>query len=275
MAILFDDAASERLSVASAVATAAPITMACWFNTDNNSANQTLMDLHASGYGSARNNFMLRADGFTGGDPLTARTGGASSAALATTTSGYSVNTWHHACGVFAATNSRSVYIDGGSKGTDTGNLTPAGVDETIIAAQGGLADDLYVSGMMAEAAIWNIALSDAEVAILAMGFSPLFVRPESLVFYLPMIALGGGGTQQDWIGGRTMTETNTPATAAHPPNIIYPSWLTTGYGISTAASVLSGSLIFSGNMVAIPLSAEYRQFSVPVPRTTFGTNRE
>ena len=44
-----------------------------------------------------------------------------------------------------------------------------------------------YCDGSLAEAAIWNAALSDAEVAALATGVSPLLVRPGSLVFYAPL----------------------------------------------------------------------------------------
>jgi len=38
------------------------------------------------------------------------------------------------------------------------------------------------MDGDLAEAAIWNIALSDADVARLATGESPLSVRPDALV---------------------------------------------------------------------------------------------
>jgi hypothetical protein len=75
------------------------------------------------------------------------------------------------------------------------------------------------MSGSIAEAAIWNVALTDAKVAILAAGFSPLFVDPQSLVAYWPLVR----DTDDDVVGGYDMTAYNTPTVASHPPKIFYP----------------------------------------------------
>jgi hypothetical protein len=53
---------------------------------------------------------------------------------------------------------------------------------------------------------------------MLAAGFSPLFVRPQSLVAYWPLIR----DNDNDIVGGYDMTAYNTPTVAAHPP-VIYP----------------------------------------------------
>lgn len=42
--------------------------------------------------------------------------------------------------------------------------------------------------GFPGSRAIWDVALSDAEVALLSRGASPMLVRPEALVEYWPMI---------------------------------------------------------------------------------------
>ncbi len=47
-----------------------------------------------------------------------------------------------------------------------------------------------YMSDSSVEEANWNVALTDAEVAALASGVSPLLVRPENLVRYRPLIVV-------------------------------------------------------------------------------------
>ena len=135
------------------------------------------------------------------------------------TTTGYTANTWHHACAVAASDASRSVYIDGGSKATTTTSISVSGEYRISIGRFSDSSPSVYFSGKIAEAAIWNIALSDAEVALLAKAVSPLMVRPEALIFYTPII--GKYSPEIDLIGGLSLTVTG--ATAAPHPRIIYP----------------------------------------------------
>ena len=216
MARLFDDASSQYLSYASAVLSAVPISLACWFNTDNTAAEQELISICRS---NADHWHSLRASGSIGGDPIRASTfdGGWNAAQ---TTTGYSANTWHHACGVWAAADSRSAYIDGGSKHTQTSSRTPTSLDLTYIGAnEFSSSPTNYMSGSIAEVGIWNVALTDAEVAILAKGYSPLFVRPQSLVLYIPLIR----DNDEDLIGGLSFTANGSPTVSAHP-RVFYPS---------------------------------------------------
>jgi hypothetical protein len=69
-----------------------------------------------------------------------------------------------------------------------------------------------YFDGKVAEAAIWSAALTDAEVASLGKGVSPRLIRPQSLVFYAPLIR-----NLVDVRGGRTLTNNNTATVATHP----------------------------------------------------------
>jgi hypothetical protein len=48
-------------------------------------------------------------------------------------------------------------------------------------------------TGSVAEAALWNAAPSDAEIAVLAASFSLLFVKPGNLVAYWPLIRAAAG----------------------------------------------------------------------------------
>ncbi len=65
--------------------------------------------------------------------------------------------------------------------------------------------------------AIWNVALTDSEIATLAEGVSPLRVRRDALVYYCP---IGGQSPEIDIIGGVNMTVTGT--TVDEEPPIPY-----------------------------------------------------
>lgn len=156
-AVLFDDAANEYLSV-SASPVIAPFTLSCWFNSDDLINNQVLVGIG----GAAANYTELVASGAGGGDPIDIRSAAGGGPGAAVTTTGYSANTWHHACGVeFGA--SRAAYIDGGSKGTDANVRAPA-LTTTFIgrhAVGGGI---WFMSGKIMDVRIYNRALSDTEV---------------------------------------------------------------------------------------------------------------
>lgn len=215
MARLFDRLIPEYLGVNQAVTIGYPITMACWFYSVNADDTQYLMSICDS---SQDDNYWGMYLNGSGADQVVAklRTTGSNEAS---TTTGYSINTWHHACAVFTNSTLRAAFIDGGSKGTHVLNRTPdATQDRTGIGVEYKNATGQGFDGRIAEAAIWNAALTDAEVAILARGYSPLFVRPQSLVAYWPLIR----DEDQDRVGGYDMTPFNTPSVAAHAP-VIYP----------------------------------------------------
>ena len=73
------------------------------------------------------------------------------------------------------------------------------------------------MAGRIAEAAIWNVALTDSEVQALASGVSPLRVRPESLQAYWPLFAVTGNAI--DYSGkGNDLTDNGTVGVADHAP---------------------------------------------------------
>jgi hypothetical protein len=214
MAILFDPASTEYLQIDSATVTTYPFTMAAWYYvTDANFRSIMFIgDLSSSS-----NYHELYVNGT---DTVRARTraGGANEAV--TTTTG-SLNNWEHACGVWTSATDRAAFLDGGGKGTETTSRTPTGIDRTSIGRRSDSSPEIPFNGRIAEAAIWSVALSDAEVALLAKGYSPLFIQPQNLAGYWPLIALGD---IQDRVGDLNMTAFNTPVTAVHPPKIIYPA---------------------------------------------------
>lgn len=176
---------SDYIEATSAVVTAVPLTMACWVNPDNTSANHTPIAVSAD---TGLERWMLQLAGGLAGDPIRAFTQGGGSNDTANA-SAFTANTWQHAAARFSANNNRRAYRNGVGGTANTASITPTGVNRTNIgcswasAARAGFHD-----GEIAEVGIWNVALDDAEIAALATGVRCSLVRPQSLVFYAPLI---------------------------------------------------------------------------------------
>jgi hypothetical protein len=203
---------NQSLQTASAPASALPITMACWFYSSSTTASQTLLSI-----GNTTGDFRgprLIAEGAAAGDPIRADYTVGSANGIARTTSGYSQNIWHHACGVYESTASRTAYLDGGSSATNTASVTEALVVNTLTVGGRFLGGSigLFAVGRIAEVGIWNVALTADEIASLADGMTCDKVRPQSLVFYAPLVR-----SLQDIRRGLTITNNNTATVANHP----------------------------------------------------------
>lgn len=223
MAVSLTSAGGDFLRLGSAVTSGVPLTMACWFNMDNITAAHALIWI---GDGGSTNRYItLIAAGNVSGDPvrLFIHSHGAGTN-IADSTTGYSGSTWHHAAGVVVSMTEAYAFIDGGSKGSDNGGSPndPFAWDRTTIGYIDDSTPGSNADGDIAEAAIWDTNLSDAEIAWLATGASPLSLthRLANLVMYKPLIA----GTNNEFynIGG-TFTEQGTPSYVAHAP-VMYPT---------------------------------------------------
>ncbi len=218
MARLFDDASSQYLKITDKPISAEPYTMACWFNVD---VQQSQFLLCLSDASSTVDRVSLVAKAV---DPWPVRLqyANSSNTAAAESTSAYSVNTWHHVCGVVANYNDLRVYLDGGNKGTSTAANTAVvygNVDTTSIGAlvwNNTVSE--FTSGRVAEAAIWNVALNDDEAAALGDGYAPPLIRPGNLVAYWTLLR-----TDNDEWDGYHMTAQNSPTWGDHPAKIVYP----------------------------------------------------
>ena len=212
MARVFAGGSSQSLECSESPVSALPITFSCWYNTDNTADLKGLMRVqNSSGY---YHQLALMHSGYGAYVAMIANDGSASQADSSTT---YSVGVWQHACGVEASTTSRAAYINGGSKGTNSTSRTISSPDETKIGSFDG---GYYMYGGIAEAAIWNAALTDFEVWLQAkLRLSPLWIRPQNLVFYSALL----NNEDYDIVGRRKLTAVNGPTVAAHPPGIIYP----------------------------------------------------
>lgn len=225
MARLFDDGSSEYLQVESAAITAYPFAMACWFNSNDDTVSQALIwvgDKDVATYYTV----LLAYSGTNIG--AFSHNYGAAAADTANTSTGWSANTWHHAAGIWLSTSERHAYLDGSGKGSNTtvvGAL--ANHDRTAIGASRDSTDRRYMSGHIAEAAIWNLTdwgANDAEretnfekaIASMAKGYSPKSF-PLGRVSYWDLIR-----SLNDTTGGLNMTASGT-VVSAHT-RMIYPA---------------------------------------------------
>ena len=216
MARLFDDASSQYLSNANAVVTAVPCSMAAWVYKDDTTNTGAVISIGAS---ATVAHMTLR---YNSSEDASAISRSVLAGANAAVSSGAGANNvWTHVAAVFASSTSRAAYRDGGNKGTNATDTTPLLLDRTHIGQEALSGGGNFFSGRIAEAAIWNIALSDADVADLAKGYCPLLVRPDGLVAYWPLI--GRASPEPDLIGAFDMTLNAGPTQVEHP-RIIYPS---------------------------------------------------
>jgi hypothetical protein len=224
MARLFDDAQQQYLqwSGATPPVTSPPFTLACWARTDTDAVDQTLIwigDKDTAGQSLGALELLAAEDGRR---KVIARTVADNGEAGAAKAWDYSVNTWHHVCGVFAADDDRLVRLDYSSYGSDDTCLTASGVDSTSIGRLGHGTPAEYVSGALAELAVWSAALTDSDIKALAAGYAAPQIRPHQLVSYWP---LGGfyGREDRDSLGRYDLTAHNAPSWTEHPP-LVYPS---------------------------------------------------
>jgi hypothetical protein len=200
---------NQYLSTASGPVTTVPLTIACWFYPDTITTRYSLVSINSSSI-TVTGFFYISARGDLAGDPIRISVDANGTAAVNSTT-GFVANSWNHACGVFESNSSRTVYCNGGGSATSTASYTPS----NIVLMNIGYFDTAataYMDGRIAEVGVWNAALTAAEVESLADGMTCDKVRPQSLVFYAPLVR-----DLQDLRGGLTITNNNTATVATHP----------------------------------------------------------
>lgn len=213
MAVLFDDASSEYLEYAGAVVTGVPLTMAAWVKSDETPPSSGQIAVAIDRSGSTHGYRIGWVPAFIRYYASASETPDKEGRAISPF--GETWGVWRHLCGVFAAADSRAVYVDGGNKGIDVANVTPSSLDLTGIGRASWAPSRLaFWSGVVAWPCIWNVALTDEEVAELATGAWPPLIRPESLVAFWPLYSVND---MRDIKGGYNLTAYNTPTTADNP----------------------------------------------------------
>lgn len=198
MARIFDNTLAQYLNRGGAVLSGLPMTFSCWFWLNAGSSNPVLMALGDAASTGAPSFDLI----YTGGDSkIHAEHAGSVDDDTAASTIIAPINQWCHGCAVYASATSRSCYLNGANKGTSVVSVTSTGtLNESRIANLALNLTGFTLNGRIAFPAIWNVALSDAEVAALGQGVSPKLIRPSALKSYLRMS--GGNSPEPDFKGG-------------------------------------------------------------------------
>lgn len=208
MAYLFNGT-SNRLTTSSVPVSTVPLTLACWFKSTSLTLSQALIVLSLPS--DTINFYMINAAGGVSGDPLRAQKTSPAGNVTADS-SAYSSSTWNHAAGTFTSTSVTS-WLNGSSFTTNGSLATEPTVTATCIGAR--LANNTaqgFVSGDIAEVGIWNVALTASEILSLSKGVVCSLIRPQSLVFYAPLIR-----DLVDIKGSLTITNNNSTTVSNHP----------------------------------------------------------
>ena len=208
MAYSFTSASSQSLAASSPIS-GPPLTMACWFNVPSSGVTRSIFSLGING-GTHRCNMQLLSSNVINFNTVgSSGTGGFTSAGP----SSFNLNQWNHFCGVFPSLASRTAYLNGVAGTVNTENIvTQNTLTDIVIGSRWATTLGQYTQGILAECGIWNVALTAAEIASLAKGMTCDKVRPQSLVFYAPLVR-----NLQDVKGGLTITNNNSATVANHP----------------------------------------------------------
>ncbi len=185
-----------------------PLSMACWFKVPN--ITEAHVTISLADENAVNHYFNMDIRGDVGGDPVRAVARGTSQY-TAITSSGFSANTWSLGVVVFTNATSRAAYLNGGNKGTETTDQTPAGIDIVTI----GVLDTNdefheYMNGNIALVTLWDIALGDADVTALwnsGAGVDPTTIQSGNVVAHW----FDGTEVDTDHVGSFDLTPYNSP----------------------------------------------------------------
>lgn len=205
---LFDGTDTQYLNRAAAVRSSLPLSMACWFTQEDATEFANFPMLMLIGTSGVNNHRWTLGFSNTGALVAASTT---TTTVQATASATVGDTNFHHACGVWASNTDRAVYFDGANKGTNTTSNAPttAGMNQTTLGIRPTL-DGSSHEGKIAHAAFWSVALTDAEVALLAAGISPLQIQRANLICYLRR--MGTASPEVDEIAGATFTVTGATA---------------------------------------------------------------
>lgn len=247
MSYSWNGSTSKMLRTATVPLTGPACSFSAWIKSNNVTAAKTVVMIQGS---AAANDYAKLGTGSASGAQAQHRTAANGNGTAASTPTVLTTGVWIPIAGVLINGSSRAAYAYGSNKGTDA----------TVVGAYGTTPSELSVGlraggtpeafdGLIAHLAIYNIALSDADVANLAL-FAPTSVQAGNLVAYYPFTTDQGAVTYPDSVGTFTLTQTNTSFNADNPV-------LSGGAGV--AGNGAAGRVIFTyfgGDKIAIDTNA-------------------
>jgi len=165
--------------IASAVVTAAPLTMACWMHADT-----TVLQYAISiGINLSIANDYFQILGTVGPEQIVAQAAGAGFG-TAFSSNNWTAGQWHYVGGAFHSASSRFAYLDGVRGPENTSAQTPAigGFQATRIARSATEPIWHTTDAQFAGCTIWDEALDQVEMNALSIGYLPEIVHPSGIV---------------------------------------------------------------------------------------------
>lgn len=163
--------------------TVLPVTISAWFRRRTTGVSVVLASLQAH-QGSSNTGIRLTVFSTNVIRVTSITTTGTVASADSTTT--YLAGAWQHACGIVASSADRRAFLQGGSKGTNTTSRV-IGTPTRFTIGANYVSDALatWYDDVVADVALWDVALLDAEVFALSQGRDPREIQPGALVgFY-------------------------------------------------------------------------------------------
>jgi hypothetical protein len=192
-----------------------PMTLACWARpyTDARSVGTASVLLCVQQANTTHRNQLSTITASSSSFRCQANAVGSTTNGAADTTATTSANTWTHFAGVFTSSTSRTSYIAGVNPVTNTTNIgTQLSGNIVRIGTRFTTSLGVYGNADMCEIGVWSVALNTSELAALAKGIACDMIRPQSLIFYAPLIR-----DLVDLRGGVTITNTNSATITNHP----------------------------------------------------------
>lgn len=196
---------NQYLSTSASPVTGVPLTLAAWVRLAAIGASNGVVAVQNT---TTSHRFQMS----IGGTGTVSAQAGSPTGAISTTTATVSANVWSHCAAVFPSNSSRTAYANAVASVAETTASTPVGVSSVAVGARFNSSFGFFMNGMIADVGIWSAALSADEITSLWRGVSPSLVRPQSLVFYAPLIR-----DLVDVRGGLAITNTNAATVADHP----------------------------------------------------------
>ncbi len=188
--VFFVKGSSQYLEISEVPVIAEPFTVTGWFRTDDTTGFGMIWCMAVAAETNER--IMIQYRGDQGGDPLEVTVDGGGSA-NAVTSNGFSSNTWHHFCGVFASTTSRTVYLDVDivNKGTANGARNVFTVDTMAVGRECG-STPYYFDGSVEGVKVWNRVLTEDEILQDYRNSNAIFEQNRVRWFSIPAIITDG-----------------------------------------------------------------------------------
>ena len=130
----------------------------------------------------------------------------------ASSSAGYTANTWNLASCSFISSSSVAVYLNGTNKGTASSVGTNTATQTAI--GYKSSSSTIWFGGSLAFGAVWSSTLSDTDHATLALKVHPSLIQPGNL---LACIDFFGNSPESDLVSTTGWTLTGSPTESVNP----------------------------------------------------------